>query len=297
MGILDGKVAIITGAGGGVGRAYALLFAREGAKVVVNDLSVTPDGDRPADVPMADQVVAEIEAAGGVAVANRGDVATEEGAQSILDTALDAFGKVDILVNNAGIFRDGPFAEMSLRDWRRVIDVHLHGSFMVAQRVFRRMVKQGAGGVIVNTTSRTALRGKELQANYGAAKGALIGLSNVVALEGRAHGIRALTILPRGATRGWEVAAITSAGKMTDEIRRHFTLDAPALALLYLVSDFAKEHTGKTFFASADTICEVRWEAAPGVKPTPSTTVDDLVRAAASGQLSFLGEFDPNRIS
>jgi NAD(P)-dependent dehydrogenase (short-subunit alcohol dehydrogenase family) len=297
MGLLDGKVAIITGAGGGVGRAYALLFAKEGAKVVVNDHSVSPEGDAPIDPPMADRVVAEIAHAGGIAVANHADVSTPQGAQTILQSALDAFGRVDILVNNAGIFRERPFAEMSWEDWTRVIDVHLHGSFLVAQLVYRRLIDQGEGGVIVNTTSRTALRGKELQANYAAAKGALIALSNTIALEGREHDIRALTMLPRGATRGWESAAITSAGPMSDDIRKHFTLDAPALAMLYLVSDLAKEHTGKTFFASADRISEIRWEQAPGLKPDAATTAEDLACSSAAGALAFPGDFEVNRIS
>lgn len=296
--LLDGKVAVITGAGGGVGRAYALLLAKEGACVLVNDYSVTPEGDCPQPgEKMANTVVAEIVAAGGRAFANHADVSDPAGAQSIIDDALSAFGQIDIVVNNAGIFRERAFADMSWEDWTSVIDVHLHGSFLVAQLAYRQMVKQGGGGVIVNTTSRTALRGKEFQANYAAAKGALISLTDTIALEGRAHGIRALTILPRGLTRGWENAILTSAGALTDEVRRHFTLDAPALALLYLVSDLAAEHSGKTFFASADTISEVRWEQAPGFVPGSDSTAHDLARASAAGELTFPGMFDSNRIS
>ena len=297
-GLLDGKVAVITGAGGGVGRAYALLLAREGARIVVNDYSVTPEGDAAQPgAKMADVVAAEIAAAGGIAVANHGDVSDPSGAQSIIDSALTAFGRVEIVVNNAGIFRERPFADMAWEDWSRVIDVHLHGSFRVAQLAFRQMVRQGGGGVIVNTTSRTALRGKEFQANYAAAKGALISLTDTIALEGRAHGIRALSILPRGLTRGWENAILPSAGAVTDAMRRHFTLDAPALALLYLVSDLAADHSGKTFFASADIISEVRWEQAPGFRPAADSTAKDLARSSARGELAFPGTFDPNRIS
>lgn len=297
-GLLDGKVAVITGAGGGVGRAYALLLAREGARIVVNDYSVTPEGDAPQPGPkMADLVVAEIVAAGGGAVANHADVSDPAGARSIIDDAIGAFGRVDIVVNNAGIFRERPFADMSWEDWTSVIDVHLHGSFLVAQLAFRRMVEQGDGGVIVNTTSRTALRGKEFQANYAAAKGALISLTDTIALEGRPHGIRAMTILPRGLTRGWENAILPSAGAITEEMRRRFTLDAPALALLYLVSDLAAEHSGKTFFASADIISEVRWEQAPGFRPGANSTAADLAASSARGELTFPGDFDPNRIS
>lgn len=297
-GLLQGKVAVITGAGGGVGRAYALLLAREGARVVVNDLSVTPEGDRPASgTAMADQVVAEIRAAGGEAIADQGDVSKPDDAARMIAAAVDRFGRLDILINNAGIFRERPFSEMSWEDWSAVIDVHLHGSFLLSQFAFRQFVSQGGGGVIVNTASRTALRGKELQANYAAAKGALISLTNTIALEGKQHGIRAVTVLPRGLTRGWEDAVMTSAGPITAEVRRRFTLEAPALAVLYLVSDLATEHTGKTFFASAERISEVRWEQAPGLVPTEQTTAQDLVRSSAAGELAYPGEFEINRIA
>lgn len=297
-GLLQGKVAVITGAGAGVGRAYALLLAREGALVVVNDLSVTPEGDRPASgAAMADQVVAEIRAAGGEAIADHGDVSKPDDAARMIAAAVDGFGRLDILINNAGIFRERPFAEMSREDWSAVIDVHLHGSFLLSQLAFRQFVAQGDGGVIVNTASRTALRGKELQANYAAAKGALISLTNTIALEGKQHGIRAVTVLPRGLTRGWEDAVMTSAGPITEEVRRRFTLEAPALAVLYLVSDLAAEHTGKTFFASAERISEVRWEQAPGLVPTEQTTAHDLARSSAAGELAYPGEFEVNRIA
>ncbi len=297
-GLLEGKVALITGAGGGVGRAYAMLFAREGAAVVVNDLSVTPEGDNAADGEhMADKVVAEIHAAGGIAVANHGDVSNPDDVREMIDCAVRAFGRLDILVNNAGIFRERPFAELSWEDWTTVIDVHLHGSFRLAQLAFRRFIEQGMGGVIVNTTSRTALRGKELQANYAAAKGALISLTNTIALEGREHGIRAVCVSPRGLTRGWEAAAMTSAGAITQAVRDRFTLHGPALALLYLVSDLAEEHSGKTFFASDEMISEVRWEQAPGFVPDENSTPHDLARSSAQGELTYPGVFNANRIS
>jgi NAD(P)-dependent dehydrogenase (short-subunit alcohol dehydrogenase family) len=297
-GLLDGKVALITGAGGGVGRAYALLFAREGCAVVVNDLSVTPEGDaaEPGE-PMADKVVGEIRAAGGKAVADHGDVSDPVQAQAMVDRAVAEFGKIDILVNNAGIFRERPFAEMSWEDWTAVINVHLHGSFLLSQMAFRRFVEQGSGGVIVNTASRTALRGKELQANYAAAKGALISLTQTIALEGKEHGIRAVTVCPRGMSRGWENAVMTSAGPITEEVRARFSLDAPAVTMLFLVSDLAADITGRTFFASADRISEVRWEQAPGPVPNSETTADDLARSAARGELIYSGMFDANRIS
>lgn len=297
-GLLEGKTALITGAGGGVGRAYALLFAQEGACVIVNDLSVTAEGDGTESAEdFADRVVAEIRAAGGRAVADYGDVRDPEDAKAMVKTALREFGKLDILVNNAGIFRERPFAEMSWEDWCAVIDVHLHGSFRLAQIAFRRFVDQGTGGVIVNTTSRTALRGKRLQANYAAAKGALISLTDTIALEGREHGIRAVCVSPRGLTRGWDNAVLTSAGALTEEVRQRFTLRGPALAMLYLVSDLAANQSGKTFFASDEKISEVRWEQAPGFIPSEDSTPQDLADAADAGCLIFPGEFDPNRIS
>ena len=296
--LLNGKVALITGAGGGVGRAYALLLAREGCAVVVNDLSVTPEGEAAEPgAHLADNVVAEIRAAGGLATADHGDVSDPEQARAMVARAVDEFGKLDILVNNAGIFRERPFAEMSWDDWTAIIDVHLHGSFLLSQMAFQLFVEQGHGGVIVNTASRTALRGKELQANYAAAKGALISLTQTIALEGKTHDIRAITICPRGLTRGWENAAITSAGPITDELRSRFSLDAPALALLFLVSDLAADITGRTFFASAERISEVRWEQALGLNPTSETTVHDLALSAARNELTYSGAFDANRIS
>lgn len=297
-GLLEGKVALVTGAGGGLGRAYALAFARQGASVIVNDLSVTSEGDgAQTGAHMAELVAAEIRAEGGRALADYGDVRDPDDVKAMIDAAAREFGRLDILVNNAGVFRERPFAEMSWQDWSAVIDVHLHGSFRLAQCAFRRFIEQGGGGVIVNTTSRTALRGKELQANYAAAKGALISLTNTIALEGREHGIRAFCVSPRGLTRGWEDAVQTSAGALTDAVRQRFTLHGPALAMLYLVSGLADKQSGKIFFASDEKISEVRWEQAPGFVPAKDSTPQDLAAAADVNQLVFPGEFDPNRIS
>src|SRR5712691_1477752 len=152
MGLLDGKVAIITGAGGGIGRAHALLFAKEGAKVVVNDLG----GDRAGGgkgAEMADQVVGEIKAAGGDAVANYDSVSTREGADGMVWSALSKFGKVDILVNNAGVLRDRSFLNMSDADWNIVFDVHMKGTWYCSQAIARFLKLQGKGGRIINTTS------------------------------------------------------------------------------------------------------------------------------------------------
>src|SRR5678815_1553671 len=182
MGVLDGKVAIITGAGGGIGRAHAVLFAKEGAKVVVNDLG----GDRHGGgkgAEMADQVVAEIKAAGGDAIANYDSVTTREGADGMLWSAVSKFGKVDVLVNNAGVLRDRSFLNMSEADWNLVQDVHLKGTFFCSQAVGRQLKLQGKGGRIINTTSLSGLLGNFGQGNYSAAKAGIYGLTRTCAIE------------------------------------------------------------------------------------------------------------------
>ena len=199
MGLLDGKVAIITGAGGGLGEAYAKLFAREGAAVVVNDLGGPRDGSG-ADISMAQKVVNAIKAEGGRAVANGSDISTMAGGQSVFEDAIKNFGRADILVNNAGILLDETFAKASEENWDRVIKVHLKGTFCCTQPVFKWMRENG-GGVIVNTSSTSGLIGNFGQTNYGAAKGGIWGLSNVLAIEGRKYNIRIWTLAPGALTR------------------------------------------------------------------------------------------------
>jgi NAD(P)-dependent dehydrogenase (short-subunit alcohol dehydrogenase family) len=195
----DGRVAIITGAGGGLGRAHALAFARRGAMVVVNDLGGSLDGTGSSS-SAAERVVAEIEALGGHAVANHDSVATAAGGQAIVDSAVKAFGRVDIVVNNAGILRDKAFHKMDASMIDAVIDVHLKGAMFVSQPAFALMRAQGYGR-IVNTTSASGLFGNFGQANYGAAKAGLFGLTRVLALEGAERGIKVNAIAPLAATR------------------------------------------------------------------------------------------------
>lgn len=196
---LDGRVAVITGAGGGLGKTYALQMASRGAKIVVNDLGGARDGTGSGS-SMADQVVAQIVAAGGEAVANYDSVATPAGGEAIIQTALDRFGRVDIVINNAGILRDKSFAKLPPEDLGLVLEVHLKGAFFVSQPAFRYM-KEAGYGRFVFTSSAAGLLGNFGQTNYGAAKMGLVGLSNVLALEGAKYNIKSNVIAPIAKTR------------------------------------------------------------------------------------------------
>ena len=195
----DGKVAIITGAGGGLGREHALLLASRGAQVVINDLggSVSGEGD---NASAAETAAKAIEDLGGVAVANHDSVATPEGGQAIVDTALEAFGRVDIVINNAGILRDKAFHNMTPDLVDPVIDVHLKGAFNVTRAAWVHFREQNYGRV-VNTSSNSGLLGNFGQANYGAAKMGLVGFTKVLAIEGAKYGIKANAIAPVAFTR------------------------------------------------------------------------------------------------
>ena len=195
----DGRVAVITGAGGGLGKTYALELARRGASVVVNDLGGSSDG-RGGSSSMADATVKEIIEAGGKAAANYDSVATPEGGKAIIQTALDNFGKVDILVNNAGILRDKSFLKLEPKDLEAVLDVHLKGAFFVTQPAFASMKENGYGRIVM-ASSGAGIFGNFGQSNYGAAKMGLVGLMNVLAVEGAKYGIRVNTIAPIAKTR------------------------------------------------------------------------------------------------
>jgi NAD(P)-dependent dehydrogenase (short-subunit alcohol dehydrogenase family) len=195
----DGKVAIITGAGGGLGRQHALLLASRGALVVVNDLGGAVDGTG-SDKGAAERVVDEIKAAGGEAVADTNSVSTPEGGAAIVQTAIDAFGKVDVLVNNAGILRDKAFHNMDPDLLNPVLDVHLKGAFFVTQPAWVKMREQGYGRII-STSSAAGIFGNFGQTNYGAAKMGLVGFTRVLAVEGAKYNIKANAIAPLALTR------------------------------------------------------------------------------------------------
>lgn len=195
----DGRVAIVTGAGGGLGRSHALLLASRGAKVVVNDLGVNRHGEN-AGQPMAEQVVDEIVAAGGEAVANQDSVDTWEGGEAIVRTAIDAFGRVDIIVNNAGILRDVSFKNLTPEQLDAVLKVHVYGAFHVTHAAWQHLRDSGYGR-IVNTTSGSGLYGNFGQSNYSAAKMALVGFTRTLAQEGQKYGILVNAIAPIAASR------------------------------------------------------------------------------------------------
>jgi NAD(P)-dependent dehydrogenase (short-subunit alcohol dehydrogenase family) len=199
MPLLEGKVAVITGAGRGIGRGIALLFAEQGARVVVNDPGVGPDGAGHDDGPAA-QVVEELKAAGHEAVANFDTVATPEGGEGIIKTALDTYGRIDILVNNAGILRDRMIFNMSEQEWDDVMAVHLHGHFNTIKPA-SVLMRQQRYGRIINFASESGLWGNAGQANYGAAKSGIAGLSRVVARDLGRYGVTSNVIAPRAMTR------------------------------------------------------------------------------------------------
>jgi len=237
MGLLDGKVVIITGAGGGIGRAEALLFASEGARVVVNDVGGARDGTGGGDA-MANVVAEEIKTAGGTAVANFDSVATREGAEGILRTALDAFGRVDVLVNNAGILRDKTLLKMDDEQWDRVIEVHLKGTFLCTQTVVRQMIAQGGGGRIVNTTSVSGMLGNFGQSNYAAAKAGIYGFTRTAAIELQKHRITVNALAPVAKTRMTEDLPMFRSGMDS------LTPEHIAPAALFLGSDLCGDKTG-----------------------------------------------------
>ena len=223
------KVVVITGAGGGLGKAHALEFARRGAKVVVNDRGGSGDGVGSSD--MADQVVAEITAAGGIAIANKASVSSEAGAQSIIDDAVSAFGTVDIVVNNAGILRDKTFRKMPLEDWRLLLDVHLTGSAYVTHAAWPILMDKRWGRVVL-TSSTSGIYGNFGQANYGAAKMGMVGLMNVLALEGASKNVRVNTLAPAAATRLINTIPGRDEDLDNPDPMRHPKLVTPAVLLM-----------------------------------------------------------------
>jgi NAD(P)-dependent dehydrogenase (short-subunit alcohol dehydrogenase family) len=263
---LDGRVVIITGAGGGLGREYALLLADEGARVVVNDLGGTRDGSGSSHA-MADTVVDEIRQLGGTALANYDNIATEDGARSLVDAALGEFGTLDGVVNNAGILRDGAFHKMTTENWDAVLKVHLYGGFHVTRAAWPHL-REKKFGRIVMATSTSGIFGNFGQANYGAAKLGLVGLINTLAIEGAKYGILANAVAPMAATR------------MTNDVAPPELLDklppaqvAPVVG--YLLSEQCTD-SGSVYVVGGGNIQRVAQFQNKGATFSEPPTVDEL---------------------
>ena len=244
--MLDGKVVVVTGAGGGIGRDIALMAGANGARVVVNDIGAGLDGSGQDDGPAA-RVVAEIKAAGGEAVASLDSVADAEGAQRIVQAALDAFGRLDGIVNNAGILRDTFFHKMTEEEWDRVVKVHLYGSFHVS-RAAAPVFKQQQSGSLVHMTSTSGLIGNLAQANYSAAKLGIVGLSKSIALDMQRFGVRSNCIAPFAWSRMISSIKVDSPEQDARVARLQQMTPAKIAPLaVYLLSERATSVSGQIF--------------------------------------------------
>lgn len=280
MGLLDGKVALVTGAGGGLGRAHAHLLAKEGASVVVNDLGGARDGTG-AGHNMADVVVEEIRSAGGNAVADYGSVSNKEHAQAMVKLAVDEFGKLDICVCNAGILRDKSFKNMTDDMWDVVMDVHLRGTYLVTKAAYDQMLAQESGGRIVMTSSTSGLIGNFGQTNYGAAKAGIAGFMRCLALEGVRYGVTVNLLAPTAWSRLTE--DILPQGQNIEEA---LAPEKVSPAVVWLCTDEAKDITGRTFLVSGNNVSLLSWQshvlAARGNEEEPwdVAAVGEAIRAS-----------------
>ncbi|OBJ67463.1 SDR family oxidoreductase [Mycobacterium sp. 1274756.6] len=263
------RVIVVTGAGGGLGRDYALTLAREGASVVVNDLGGARDGTG-AGHNMADEVVAEIKAAGGRAVANYDSVADADGAANIIKTAVDEFGKVDGVVSNAGILRDGTFHKMTFENWDAVLKVHLYGGYNVIRAAWPHFREQGFGRVVV-ATSTSGLFGNFGQANYGAAKLGLVGMINTLAQEGAKYNIKTNAIAPIAATR-------MTQDILPPEVFEKLTPEFVAPVVAYLCTEEVPD-TAAVFIVGGGKVQRVALFQNEGTTFTEPPSVDDVAAA------------------
>jgi NAD(P)-dependent dehydrogenase (short-subunit alcohol dehydrogenase family) len=275
MGLCDGRIAIVTGAGRGIGREHALSLARQGAKLVVNDLGGNVDGSG-GDLSPAQQVVEEIKAMGGEAVANGDDISTWDGAENLIKAAVQAFGDLHIVVNNAGILRDRMLTNMTEAEWDAVIQVHLKGTFGPARHAaayWREQVKAGktVSGRIINTTSVSGIYGNPGQTNYGAAKAGIAAFTVIAALELGRYGVTVNAVAPVALTRMTEGLG---PAPETDEAREMRSPRWIAPIVTWLASEEAKDVTGRVFEASGDTLAIAEgWVRGPRTTPVEDPTV------------------------
>jgi NAD(P)-dependent dehydrogenase (short-subunit alcohol dehydrogenase family) len=251
MATLEGKVALVTGAGGGLGRSHALCLAREGAAVVVNDLGGARDGTG-AGHGMADQVVAEINAAGGRAVADYGSVSNAAHAAKMVRAAVDSFGRLDICVCNAGILRDKSFKNMTEELWDAVIDVHLRGTYLVSKAAYDQMIAQDSGGRIIVTSSTAGLIGNFGQTNYGAAKAGIAGFMRCLAREGQKYRITVNVLAPAAFSRMTE-------DLLPETAKGRFAPEKVSPVVAWLCTDDAADVTGRQFCVGGNRVSLLSW--------------------------------------
>jgi NAD(P)-dependent dehydrogenase (short-subunit alcohol dehydrogenase family) len=255
MGMLDGKVALVTGAGGGLGRAHAMLLAKEGACVVVNDLGGARDGTGSSNT-MAQTVVEEIKAEGGQAIANYGSVTSREDAQAMVDETVEAFGKIDILIANAGILRDKSFKNMEDDMWDVVLDVHLRGTYLSTKAAYDKMIEQGQGGRIIMTSSTSGLLGNFGQTNYGAAKAGIAGFMRCLWLEGIKYGITVNVLAPTATSR-------LTTDILPEAVHENFPPEAVSPAVVWLCTDEAKDVSGRQWLVAGNNVSLLSWQLTP----------------------------------
>ena len=273
MGMLDGKVAIVTGAGGGSGRAHALLLAKEGAAVVVNDLGGARDGTG-ASTSMADAVVDEIIAGGGKAAANYGSVSDKAAAESMVETAVSEFGRCDIMIANAGILRDKSFKNMDDEMWEVVLDVHLRGTYYTVKAAYDKMLELGNGGRIIMTSSTSGLLGNFGQTNYGAAKAGIAGFMRCLWLEGLKYGVTVNVLAPTATSRLTEDI-------LPEDIQDRFPPETVSPAIVWLCTDDAKDISGRQWLISGNKVQLLSWQV---------TDIADRDLASGPWDVSDIGE-------
>ena len=287
-----GQVAIVTGAGRGLGRLYAIELARRGAAVVVNDLGGSMHGDG-ADTSIADAVVEEIERAGGVAAASHDSVDSPEGGEAIVRTAIDRFGRLDAVVSNAGIFNSVAFEHMSPADWRRMLSVHLDGGFYLSQPAYREMKAAGYGRFVFISSSG-GMFGQPMEAHYAAAKAGLVGLANVIAIEGAPHGILANAVLPFGFSR---MVTETVGDPKALEETGFLKIIQPELVvpIVAFLASRACEFTHQNYSACAGRFARVfvglgeGWLAEPDSNPTADDVAAHLSEVSATEPFTVPG--------
>ena len=255
MGMLDGKVALVTGAGGGLGRAHSLLLAKEGAAVVVNDLGGARDGTGEGH-SMADGVVTEIKEAGGQAIAHYGSVSDKQAALGMVDLAVSEFGKIDICICNAGILREKSFKNMDDEMWDIVLDVHLRGTYLVAKAAYDKMLELENGGRIIMTSSTSGLLGNFGQTNYGAAKAAIAGFMRCLWLEGLKYKITVNVLAPTAMSRLTEDI-------FPEQMQDQFPPETVSPAVVWLCTDEAKDVSGRQWLVAGNNVSLLSWQITP----------------------------------